>query len=73
MKAAKSTLQAEFAGSLRNYASVVRTVGGYLILPNLVFWIASHYLDLLPRATFNIDYLLVGVLASFAGFWGGVF
>jgi hypothetical protein len=43
----------------------LRTALAYLVLPNLVFWIAGAELEILPRATVNLDYLAVAVVAPF--------
>lgn len=50
----------------------VRGLLAYLILPNAVFWIGGRLMDLLPRATFNIDYLLVGACVPFVAGWVSV-
>jgi hypothetical protein len=37
----------------------------YLLLPNAPFWIAGHYFLTIPRAIFNLDYLVVGLFSLF--------
>jgi len=49
------------------YLSWIRTVLAYLVLPNLLFWLAGLVFEALPRAVVNIDYLVVGALVPFVG------
>ncbi|MDT8068082.1 MAG: hypothetical protein ROO76_07930 [Terriglobia bacterium] len=52
----------------RRFAGV-RVLCAYLVVPNLLFWLAGHVLETLPRAAINLDYLLVAVLAPFLKKW----
>lgn len=46
---------------------VARFVLAYVVLPNLLFWLAAKVFETLPRAALNLDYLLVGAVVSFVG------
>jgi hypothetical protein len=55
--------------SFVKFLSGVRVFGAYLLLPNLLFWLAGHVLETLPRAAVNLDYLLVALLVPFLKRW----
>lgn len=44
----------------------------YVVLPNLAFWLAGHMFETLPRATVNLDYLLIAIFVPFLRRWQSV-
>ena len=45
--------------------AILRVTGCVAILPNVPFWIASHYLGNITRPAFNLDYLAVALAGLF--------
>ena len=51
--------------SLDGVRQMARHVLAYFVLPNLPFWAASSFSVMIPRATINLDYLVVGLVALY--------
>ncbi len=51
----------------RSTTALLRAFAGYVLLPNLLFWVLGVEFEMLPRAVLNLDYLVVGMLAPYVG------